>query len=241
MQSTELPIATESPLSNLQLARLRLHLERPLRAGEAPALRGFFGRQFEDEVLMHNHGPNNELVYQYPKIQFKVIDSIAHVIGINEGAELLERLWLGIDKTRIGERELNVLDAQFDWKSETVSVVPHPISYRFVHPWLALNQKNFQEYSESESMAFRIEKLNRTLVGNTLSLCKSLGIFLTERVEADCSKLSSFKTTLKGQAMIGFIGTFQVNIELPELIGLGKSVSRGFGTLIRNTGARNAK
>ena len=78
----------------IQLARLRLRLERPLRAGEAPALRGFFGRQFEDEVLMHNHGPNDELVYQYPKIQFKVIDTIAYVIGINEGAELLSSLWL---------------------------------------------------------------------------------------------------------------------------------------------------
>jgi hypothetical protein len=31
--------------------------------------------------------------------------------------------------------------------------------------------------------------------------------------------------------MTGFEGTFAVNFELPDLIGLGKSVSRGFGTV----------
>lgn len=31
----------------------------------------------------------------------------------------------------------------------------------------------------------------------------------------------------------GFKGTFVVNFELPDLIGLGKSVSRGFGTVRR--------
>ena len=219
----------------IQLVRLRLRLERPLRAGEAPALRGFFGRQFEDEVLMHNHGPKDELVYQYPKIQFKVIDTIAYVIGINEGAELLSSLWLGIDQTKIGDQELNVLDSQFDWSAENIAISPHMIEYRFVNPWLALNQKNFQEYTDSQSQTFRIDKLNRTLVGNTLSLCKSLGIFLTERLQADCTQLSSFKTTLKGQSMIGFVGIFRINMELPDLLGLGKSVSRGFGTLIRTT------
>jgi len=218
----------------IQLARLRLRLERPLRAGEAPALRGFFGRQFEDQVLMHNHGPNDELVYQYPKIQFKVFDTVAYAIGINEGAELLSQLWLDIDQTKIGDQELSVLDSQFDWSSENIVVSSNMIEYRFANPWLALNQKNFQEYTDSPSQAARIEKLNRTLVGNTLSLCKSLGIFLTERLQADCSKLNSFKTTLKGQSMIGFVGNFRINIELPELIGLGKSVSRGFGTLIRS-------
>ncbi len=222
---------------SIQIARLRLRLERPLRSGEAPALRGFFGRKFEDEVLMHNHGPNDELIYQYPKIQFKIVDSIAYLLGINEGADLLETLWLAIDQTKIGEQELKVLDAQFDWENQNIEVVTAMIEYQFVNPWLALNQKNFQEYSENESRSYRIDKLNRTLIGNILSFCKSMGIFLQDRIEADCSKLTSFNTTLKGQSMIGFVGTFQTSIILPDLLGLGKSVSRGFGTLLRKARA----
>jgi len=33
--------------------------------------------------------------------------------------------------------------------------------------------------------------------------------------------------------MVGFKETFAVNFELPNYIGLGKSVSRGFGTIKR--------
>lgn len=33
--------------------------------------------------------------------------------------------------------------------------------------------------------------------------------------------------------MMGFKGTFAVNFELPDYIGLGKSVSREFGTVVR--------
>jgi len=32
--------------------------------------------------------------------------------------------------------------------------------------------------------------------------------------------------------MIGFLGKFQVNFNIPDYLGLGKSVSRGFGTII---------
>lgn len=227
--------------TTMHFTTLRLQLARPLRGGEAPALRGFFGRQFEDEVLIHNHGPNDQLIYQYPRVQYKVLERVAYLIGINEGAELLQRLWLDIDQTRIGSEELPVLESSLATETCCITVVPEPIRYRFVTPWLALNQKNFQEYTRSKSHAFRREKLNRTLVGNCLGMCKSLGIFFQadpqtgERplISADCGGLHSIKTTLKGQEMIGFVGTFAINLQLPNRIGLGKSVSRGFGTIER--------
>ena len=215
------------------LTTLRLQLARPLRTGEAPALRGFFGRQFEDEVLMHNHGPNDQLIYQYPRVQFKVIDRSAYLIGIDEGSELLQRLWLDIDQTRIGNEELGVLQSDLETLNEAIEVTQVPIKYRFVTPWLALNQKNFHEYTGSRSQKFRREKLNRTLVGNCLGMCKSLGIRLVGHITADSAGLHSIKTTLKGKGMIGFVGTFELNLNLPDHIGLGKSVSRGFGTIER--------
>ncbi len=33
--------------------------------------------------------------------------------------------------------------------------------------------------------------------------------------------------------MTGFMGTFSVNFEIPDYWGIGKSVSRGFGTVVR--------
>jgi hypothetical protein len=33
--------------------------------------------------------------------------------------------------------------------------------------------------------------------------------------------------------MLGFLGTFSVNFEIPDYWGIGKSVSRGFGTVMK--------
>ena len=38
---------------------------------------------------------------------------------------------------------------------------------------------------------------------------------------------------LKGTTMIDFLGTFSVNFEIPDYWGIGKSVSRGLGTVKR--------
>lgn len=35
--------------------------------------------------------------------------------------------------------------------------------------------------------------------------------------------------------MPGFLGTFSVNFEIPDYRGIGKSVSRGFGTVLRQS------
>jgi hypothetical protein len=84
----------------MHITDLRLQLVRPLRAGESPALRGFLGRKFEDEVLLHNQGPNDERINQYPRVQFKVLDRFAYLIGIDEGSKLLQRPRLDVDPTR---------------------------------------------------------------------------------------------------------------------------------------------
>ncbi|MCC6545498.1 MAG: hypothetical protein IT392_13555 [Nitrospirae bacterium] len=38
---------------------------------------------------------------------------------------------------------------------------------------------------------------------------------------------------LKGTPLLGFLGSFSVNFEIPDYWGIGKSVSRGFGTVKR--------
>lgn len=226
-------IATTSTAS---ISRCRLQLGRSLRKGEATAIRGCFGRQFEDEIFMHNHDADGKPIYLYPRIQYKVVNQTALLVGINEGSELLQRLWLEIDETKIGSEELPVLESSFETDPFEIKHSREPIEYRFETPWLALNQNNFAEYTRTRNQKLRREKLESTIVGNCLGMCKSLGIprfqpgqFIT----ADCHGLTSIKTTLKGQGMIGFVGKFKINLELPDLIGLGKSVSRGFGTIER--------
>jgi hypothetical protein len=215
----------------IDVTEYRLRLARGLRPSESPRLRGFFGQAFADEVMLHHHRPDGSLIYSYPRVQFKILYQTALLLGIAEGSELLTRLWLEVDRTRIGSEDLPVLESTIarrkDWLGEAIE----PVGYRFVTPWMALNQENERRYANMQLLEEQIALLEATLVGNCLSLAKAFGHQVTLRLKADCRGLHPVKVSLKGVPMRGFVGNFRVNFCLPDRVGIGKSVSRGFGTV----------
>jgi len=62
-------------------------------------------------------------------------------------------------------------------------------------------------------------------------MSKSLGYTVPEPIKVNIEKIKEIPTKLKGTPMLGFLGTFSVNFEIPDYWGIGKSVSRGFGTI----------
>ena len=115
------------------------------------------------------------------------------------------------------------------------------VTYRFLTPWLALNQNNARRYRTLSKDIDRCRLLERILVGNCLSFAKSFRHTVTLRLQADCSKLRPVYRNLKGITMQGFMGLFSVNFLLPDRVGIGKSVSRGFGTVVRVANDSKAK
>jgi hypothetical protein len=185
--------------------------------------------------MLHHHQQNGTLLYKYPRIQFKIIDRIALLLGLEEGSDLLARLWLEIDHTTIGSDDLPVLESTIIQRREELGDTTEVVKYRFVIPWLALNQENERRYVMANLKEERQKLLEKTLVGNCLSLSKAFGYTVNQQLKADASKLKEVKCLLKGVSMRGFVGTFTINFLLPDKIGLGKSVSRGFGTIEKIT------
>lgn len=210
-----------------------LRLSRSLAPGEATLLRGYFGSAFADETLLHHHNADGSLLYDYPRVQFKVLDRTAHLIGIAEGADLVTRLWGEVDAARIGEEELPVFESTLARRREALGEAAATITYQLRTPWLGLNQDNHRAYEADRSPEGRRALLARILVGNCLSLAKSFGNRVGTRLSADAGGLRPSITRLKGIAMLGFLGTFRVNFHIPDRAGIGKSVSRGFGTVER--------
>jgi len=64
-------------------------------------------------------------------------------------------------------------------------------------------------------------------------MSKGLGYTVSEPIKANIINLREVSTSLKGTPMLGFLGSFSVNFEIPDYWGVGKSVSRGFGTIKR--------
>ena len=95
-----------------------------------------------------------------------------------------------------------------------------------------MSQINYQKYLESKREQRR-ELLRRTLIGNILSASKGLDYVVLDDIRLVIGRLRRHKCMIKGTPFIGFLGGFMVNFTIPDFIGLGKSVSRGFGTVRR--------
>lgn len=218
-------------LTSVDVVEAALIFRRSLGQGEATHLRGFFGREFIDEIMLHHHESDGRFRYEYPKVQFKVIDREARLIGFNEGAELVARIWTEVDQTKIGDEELTIVESKLSRRQAFIGESDQPLTYRFRTPWLGLNQENHAKYDRTSDPSARRQLLERALVGNCLSFAKGFQHHVQARIVADCRELQEIQTRFKGVPMIGFVGVMRVNFHIPDHAGVGKSVSRGFGTV----------
>ncbi|MFH1008454.1 MAG: CRISPR-associated endonuclease Cas6, partial [Candidatus Latescibacterota bacterium] len=169
-------------MPEIHITEYRLKLSRELRRGEVPQLRGFFGRRFAEQVLLHHHREDGSLLYDYPRIQFKVLDRQAVLIGLEEGSELLTQLWLEVDQAKLGSENLPVQEATIQKRRATFGATEGMVTYRFLSPWLALNQKNARRYCDSDNSVERFRLLESIIVGNCLSFAKSFGYTVNMRL-----------------------------------------------------------
>jgi len=201
-----------------------------LQTRDAHKLRGYFGNLFkEHSPLLHNHYEDGSARYAYPMVQYKVIDKIPVLIGFQEGADLLVSLFLKIHEIDIEGQKYPIMAKNIQQKRCELSVNKQLYNYSFKTLWMALNQENFRKYLqlvESDKAAF----LSRQLQNNILSFYKGLSFHTEERIMAISSVVEK-ETLFKNQSMLAFSGKFTSNAYLPEWAGIGKAVSRGFGTI----------
>jgi hypothetical protein len=217
------------PISTISFPEIRL----PQRA--AAQLRGFFGDYFrEHSPLLHNHYDDGRLRYRYPLVQYKVVDGIPMLVGLKEGAQLLTALFFKIHTLHIAGYEYPVMERNISYKNVPVGWSDTLTDYRFGTLWMPLNQQNYLEYQDKNETARRA-MLARILTGNILSFLKGIDLYLPEdkRIMVTVRPSDERLTGFKNQLMTGITGGFTTNVALPNYIGLGKSVSRGYGVIIK--------
>ena len=215
-------------MMDLEVFTLTLSSDQPIK-GTAAQLRGFFATKFTEYTLLHQHDAGT-LVYRYPLVQYKVIDETPTVIGINEGSDVLKEIYHATQTIRLGDRELRILQTGIDLRRVPFGLNDRISSYEFATPWLALNQENYLRYYGLKDGDERRDLLRRTLIGNIISMSKSLGYEVPGRIKCDVEVVPQ-KRRLKNVNLMAFAGRFHVNFQIPDLLGIGKSVSRGFGAV----------
>jgi len=104
------------------------------------------------------------------------------------------------------------------------------IRYRFITPWVALNQMTGGKYrflANQEKPSF----LNRLLGQNIVFMAKEVGIDLNDKVFTKVKVSSLFPKPVDENKWGAFMGEFKTNFVLPNYIGVGNGITRGYGTI----------
>ena len=206
--------------------------DRPIEKSSSQ-VRGFFANKFKEHLLLHQHISKNKYSYSYPLIQYKNHQGTSMIIGIKDGVNVIKEIFDKYDSIQLDGQIYHIFEKCLELKKEEFGVCKKHIPYSIITSWLALNEKNYERYQRLGAWGKKKELLKKILIGNIISMSKSLGYTVPAPIEAKIIELKEVPTKLKGTPMLGFLGTFSVNFQIPDYWGIGKSVSRGFGTVKR--------
>lgn len=200
---------------------------------DAPKLRGYFIRHFgANSILFHNHTSEGGYRYKYPLIQYKVVRGIPTVVGINEGADRLQEVFMDIREIELNGQSLSVNAKELDFVDAPLGISAELREYRFVAPYFALNQENYRELLTFEPELQR-KRLQTLLRNHLIQVLRDIGQFEPSNNPRlmVAARLQPKIVQFKNQRMQMYTGSFTANVIFPSGLGIGKSSSRGFGTV----------
>ena len=209
--------------SILKFKRNEQHTMRDLEK-----LRGFLIDRYSENSLFHNH-LDGGFDYSYPKLQYKLIKNTLALMAIEEIEYINEKLFQEIEYLNIDdnlffdfEKELEIFETDIEYSPSEM------YEYKFVTPYLPLNEKNFKRYLAGEY------SLEKALVNNILEVLKGIGIWLSKGQKVYAKQnLKIISRNLKNVNMVAFVGEFSTNIKFPDYFSIGKRKSLGYGSFIR--------
>lgn len=222
----------------MQIKILDIVFENKIKQFEIEAFRGAISRLvgFEN-TLFHNHLSNERLAYSYPLVQYKIKNGKASFSCIAQGVEeashfFTNKNWQFTISGRSIKLEIDTFqlrNAYFDVKSNTT------YEYTLNH-WQPFNQDNVKKFNELKTTEDKINLLEAILIGNILSMGKSLNWKIESQIKLSIEEiLDQVAVKFKKNQVIVFDVKFSCNVLLPRQIGLGKAVSHGFGVIEKRT------
>lgn len=206
--------------------------DKPLN-GDGTAIRGFFGNLYRNRPEFHGH-KGDELVYKHPLIQYKAFDGSTLVIGLKEGAYLLKAV-PNLEHLEIYHQKYTILKQNISEASVSFGLADEMFHYTFMTPWIGLNEDNYRNYISLKYNQNKISSLlEKILIGNILSMSKTLGYVVKDKIQLKPDLKETEAVMLKDNVeLMAFQGKFETNFMIPEFWGIGKFSSRGYGTVKR--------
>ena len=200
----------------------------------ATQLRSYIGYKFIEDTEFHHH---DDKPFRYPLIQYKRIKEKLYVLGILQYTDLVFDRMSGLQHIVLAKKKIPITNIKF--KKSTHVITDEITEYSFCSPWIALNAENYVKYKKLDKQ-FKKRFLEDILVGNLLSMLKGLDMRIDYRLYAHLKWYKELPIVAHKHGFSGFYAKFVTNLSLPKYIGIGKSVSKGFG-IIQPADSQNLK
>jgi len=202
-----------------------------LEPRDIPKLRGFFAHKYPSLPLFHNHLPDEGYDYKAPRIQYRVIERHPALVAFGEGIELVKQAFLEVDELVINGRAITSNEREISLREADFGQCAAYHHYYFSSPWMALNKDNYRIYRDLDDFQ-RKQLLKRILKSNLKTISKGFEYTIPnlDDIHTD-GWFQPLKVNYHNQPMQCFSGEFTTNFLIPDHLGLGGKVSRGFGVV----------
>ena len=214
---------------NIKSVVVRVITDKPVR--KTPyQVKGVFMRQFPDESIIPMLDGTYRDRFLYPRVQVKILNEQIYIIGVHEGVDPVLSLAEKFEIFDFGNITFEAQDCDIENVEEQFMPSNRLVRYRFITPWVALNQMTGGKYrflTNQEKPSF----LNRLLGQNIIFLASEVGINLEDNIFTKVKVSSLFPRPVDENKWGAFMGEFKTNFVLPNYIGVGNGITRGFGTI----------
>ena len=216
-------------LPEIKSAILKIKTDKPVR--KTPyQVKGVFIKKHSNEPITPMLDGSYRRKFSYPRVQVKILNEQIYIIGINEGVDSVLSIPETIKELDFGNITFSIND--FEVETQTQQFIPSGsiIKYSFLTPWAALNQITGDKYRSLPNKK-KISYLNKLLGFNLNFLAKEMGVSVDKGIYTKVKITNLYPKSIDDNKWKSFKGEFKTNIVLPNYIGIGNGITRGYGTI----------
>lgn len=208
---------------------IRLITDKPVKK-TAYQVKGVFMKHYSKSSVIPMLDGTYREKFLYPRVQVKILNEQIYVVGIKEGVDPVRAMAKELTTLNFGNITFEVADVDIEETENRFQHVDQLLRYRFVSPWVALGnttQNRYKFLKNNDRTAF----LNKLLGQNIVFLGREMEIDLNEKVYTKIKLSSLLPKPVDEDNWGAFTGEFQTNFVLPDYIGIGNGITRGYGAI----------
>jgi hypothetical protein len=171
-----------------------------------------------------------KIIHRYPALHCKQVKGELMLVGICQGADFLRQITQGNQELEAGEIACRIISRDPEVRNEEFGIDGAMHTYEFLTPWLALNQQYAKKFYDLSGKPARDAFMAKLLLSHLNTLAKSLDYIPPEPVSCT-AKVKFLRERIDRENVIVFLGKFSTNLRIPDYLGIGQSVSTGYGTV----------